>query len=76
MGKKLILVGDFNVPSFCMGNNDYKTEIIKDFWNLFALTQYYSISNGEQRLLGVVLSTFAQSQETPCHDLKKIIIHL
>ncbi|WP_219823713.1 hypothetical protein, partial [Enterobacter cloacae complex sp. 2DZ2F20B] len=58
MHEHLIIVGDFNVPSFSSNShsNCHKTLILKQFCNVVQLSQFNSIPNSNNRLLDLFFS--------------------
>lgn len=55
---KLLICGDFNIPSFNSDPNDNKAKLINNFLQYLDLRQFNSITNVNERLLDLILANF------------------
>lgn len=84
-GKNLVIIGDFNIPTFITNDGNTKTQIIKNLCDLLSLNQFNSITNTENKILDLILSNiictterdpFPLVPEDPHHPTLNIVLSL
>ncbi|VEN35099.1 unnamed protein product [Callosobruchus maculatus] len=69
--KDVIIVGDFNIPSFVLDESEPKLNILKNFIEVSDLKQYNNVKNTNGRLLDLVLSNITCQAQRDSSSLVK-----
>ena len=84
-GVASLLIGDFNVPSYCSSNSTRERVQLDVFGGFHNMNQYNAVANRDNRLLDLVFSSVFSTEvryedpivaEDPCHPTLEVLFEL